>query len=96
MINIYYTMVYELGWVGGYEIIIILIVVLIFFGGKRIPEFARGLGKGIKDFKNATNESSLKNDIKDVTSEINNLKSSVKDLDPRNSFDSSKKTKLKK
>lgn len=38
---------------GGPEITIILIVVLLFFGGKRIPELAKGLGKGIKDFKDA-------------------------------------------
>ncbi len=36
---------------GGTEIIIILIVVLLLFGGKKIPELARGLGKGIREFK---------------------------------------------
>lgn len=46
---------------GTTEIILILIVVLIFFGGKRIPEFARGLGKGIREFKDAA--SGIKNEI---------------------------------
>lgn len=38
---------------GGPEIFIILAVVLLLFGGKKIPELMRGLGKGIKEFNNA-------------------------------------------
>ncbi len=38
---------------GGWEWLIILLFVLIFFGAKRLPEIARGLGKGIREFKNA-------------------------------------------
>ncbi len=38
---------------GGSEWIIIVIAVLILFGGKKIPEFMRGLGRGISEFKNA-------------------------------------------
>ena len=38
---------------GGMEWIIIIIAVLILFGGKKIPEFMRGLGKGMKEFKDA-------------------------------------------
>ncbi|WP_026135898.1 Sec-independent protein translocase subunit TatA/TatB [Nafulsella turpanensis] len=41
---------------GGYEILLILFVVLIFFGAKKIPELARGLGQGIREFKEATKE----------------------------------------
>jgi sec-independent protein translocase protein TatA len=44
-----------LGIFGTQEIIIILIVVLILFGGRKIPELMRGLGKGIKEFKDASN-----------------------------------------
>ncbi|WP_316840614.1 twin-arginine translocase TatA/TatE family subunit [Pedobacter gandavensis] len=36
---------------GGAEIAIILVIVLLLFGGKKIPELMRGLGKGIKEFK---------------------------------------------
>ena len=36
---------------GPWEIIIIFVVVLLLFGGKKLPEFARGLGEGIKEFK---------------------------------------------
>ncbi|MDB9990777.1 twin-arginine translocase TatA/TatE family subunit [Flavobacteriales bacterium] len=43
-----------LGIVGPPQIIIILIVVLLLFGGKKIPELMRGLGKGVKEFKEAT------------------------------------------
>jgi sec-independent protein translocase protein TatA len=60
-----------LGGLGGPEIILILAVLLIFFGAKKIPELAKGLGKGIKEFKNATNE--IKEEIED----------GVKDLDAK-------------
>ncbi|MCK5206533.1 MAG: twin-arginine translocase TatA/TatE family subunit [Cyclobacteriaceae bacterium] len=60
-----------LGGLGGWEILLILMVLLIFFGAKKIPELAKGLGKGIKEFKNATNE--IKEEIED----------GVKDLDPK-------------
>jgi sec-independent protein translocase protein TatA len=43
-----------LGTIGPPQIIIILIVVLLLFGGKKIPELMRGLGKGVKEFKDAT------------------------------------------
>lgn len=39
---------------GGGEILLILAVVLLLFGGKKLPELARGLGKGIRDFKDAS------------------------------------------
>jgi sec-independent protein translocase protein TatA len=43
---------------GGPEIIIILVVVLLLFGGKKIPELMRGLGKGMKEFKEGSKEDS--------------------------------------
>ena len=48
---------------GGWEIVLILAVVLILFGAKKLPELAKGLGTGIKEFKKAT---------RDVTDEISN------------------------
>jgi|GEM_PF-1136898 len=39
---------------GGGEIMIIMVVVLLLFGGKKLPELARGLGKGLRDFKDAS------------------------------------------
>ena len=40
-----------LGFLGGQEIVIILVIVLLLFGGRKIPELMRGLGKGVKEFK---------------------------------------------
>ncbi|HYE78639.1 MAG TPA: twin-arginine translocase TatA/TatE family subunit [bacterium] len=39
---------------GGTEVFLIIAVLLLFFGAKRIPELARGLGKGVREFKDAT------------------------------------------
>lgn len=41
--------------IGSGEILVILVVILILFGGKKLPEFARSLGKGIREFKQACN-----------------------------------------
>jgi sec-independent protein translocase protein TatA len=49
--------------IGGWEVILILAVVLILFGAKKLPDLAKGLGTGIKEFKKATRE---------VTDEIQN------------------------
>ena len=48
---------------SGTELIIVLVAVLVLFGAKKIPEFAKGLGKGINEFKKASRE---------VTDEIQN------------------------
>ena len=53
---------------GATEIIIILVIILILFGGKKLPELARGLGKGIKEFKKASNE------VTEVINKINDDK----------------------
>jgi sec-independent protein translocase protein TatA len=45
-----------MGSLGFPELIIIFLVLLLVFGAKRIPEIARGIGKGIREFKDATNE----------------------------------------
>ena len=44
----------QAGWFGPTEIIIILVIVLLFFGGRKIPELMKGLGKGVKEFKDAS------------------------------------------
>lgn len=43
-----------LGGLGSTEIILILAIVLLMFGGKKIPELLKGLGKGVKEFKDAS------------------------------------------
>ena len=44
------------GNIGGWEILIILFLILIFFGAKKIPDLAQGLGKGIKEFRKAAKD----------------------------------------
>lgn len=62
-----------IGGLGGWEILLIILVLLIFFGAKRIPELAKGLGKGIKEFKDATKE--IKDEIeKEDTRPVNHNK----------------------
>ena len=62
------------GWFGGWEIILILAVVLILFGAKKLPELAKGLGTGIKEFKKAT---------KEVTDEIQNAGTETPSTTPK-------------
>jgi sec-independent protein translocase protein TatA len=50
------NMLMFLGGLGGTELIIILFVILLLFGAKKIPELARGMGKGIREFKDASRE----------------------------------------
>ena len=44
------------GMLGGWEIVLILAVVLLLFGARKLPELAKGLGTGIKEFKKASRE----------------------------------------
>jgi sec-independent protein translocase protein TatA len=44
------------GVIGAQELIVILVVVVLMFGGTKIPELMKGLGKGIKEFKNASKD----------------------------------------
>ncbi|HBF88386.1 MAG TPA: hypothetical protein DDX39_07050 [Bacteroidales bacterium] len=77
--------------ISGSEILVIILVFLILFGSKRIPEVARGLGKGINEFKKATNEikkeiiseTESENPLKDIKNTVNN---SVKDIKIDNPF----------
>ncbi len=57
------TQGFILAFLGTPEIIIILVVVLLLFGGKKIPELMRGLGKGMKEFKDAKDGGSDSTDI---------------------------------
>jgi sec-independent protein translocase protein TatA len=59
------------GSLGGSELTIILVVVLLLFGGKKIPELMRGLGRGIREFNNARAniETEIKDGIRDAERE---------------------------
>ena len=54
-----------IGSFGGTELIIALVIILLLFGAKRIPELARGLGSGVKEFKAGTREGQLEEKQKD-------------------------------
>lgn len=47
---------FPLGIVGPWQVVLIVLVILLLFGGKKIPELMRGLGKGVKEFKNGMDE----------------------------------------
>lgn len=53
--------------IGGPEIIVILIIVLVLFGGKKIPELMKGLGKGVKEYKKAVND--VESEMKSISDE---------------------------
>ena len=55
-------------FIGTPEILVILLFVVIFFGSKKIPELAKGLGKAIREVKDASNE--IKKEIRDNTTSI--------------------------
>lgn len=52
--------IFLFGMPGGYEWIIIGVIILLLFGGRKLPELMKGLGKGIKEFKDASNEGETK------------------------------------
>ena len=80
-------------FIGGSEMIFILFIIVMFFGADKIPEIARGLGKGMRTLKDATND--IKNEVtksaneqkvidtqvtQDINKEINKVKEEIDDL----------------
>ncbi len=55
-------------FISGQEIFIVMIVVLLLFGANKIPEIAKGLGKGMREFRKATDD--IKKEINDQSREI--------------------------
>lgn len=56
-----------IGGLGIQEVLVIALVILLFFGGKKIPELMKGLGKGVRSFKEGMNE--VQKDLDDVNKE---------------------------
>ena len=54
-----------LGAIGPWQVVIVVVLVLLLFGGKKIPELMRGLGSGIKEFKDASKEDTDKKSTSD-------------------------------
>ncbi len=68
-----------MGMPGGFELFAIVAVVVLLFGGKKIPELAKGLGQGIKNFKSAVKEDEpvevTKNDTEKIEADTTNTTS---------------------
>lgn len=58
------ALIFEAGFIGGPQIILIILVLVLLFGARKIPELMKGVGKGIKEFKDATNDDDKKEDEK--------------------------------
>ena len=56
---------------GIWEVLVIFLVIIIFFGAKKIPELARGLGLGLREFKKAKQE--IKDEVENVTDEVEDI-----------------------
>ena len=65
--------------IGTGEILIVALVVLLLFGGKKIPELMRGLGKGVKSFKDGMND--VRKELDDISTDIENDVRKELDLD---------------
>ena len=76
---------------GAWEIIVILFVVLLLFGGKKLPELARSLGEGIREFKKASQEISKDLEIHDVSQPPASSKGSVEKKMPIEAKEENKK-----
>ena len=79
-------------FIGGPEIFVILLIVVMFFGADKLPEIARGLGKGMRQIKDATNDIKREinesaqehgldtNIVQDINKEVNDVKDNIDDL----------------
>ncbi|MEO6683763.1 MAG: twin-arginine translocase TatA/TatE family subunit [Ginsengibacter sp.] len=65
MLSNFFTTTFLFGMPGGTELLLILVVILLFFGGKKIPDLMRGIGKGVKEFKDAKESSN-----KEITTKV--------------------------
>ncbi len=65
-----------MGNIGTTEILLIVLVIVIFFGARKIPELAQGLGKGIREFRKAAKD--IQDDIETDTKKIDSTKSDPK------------------
>ena len=62
---------------GPWEIALVILVIIILFGGKKLPELARGLGLGLREFKKAKQE--IKDEVKNVADEVNDVEKDFKE-----------------
>ncbi len=67
-------------FISGAELLLVLFIFLLLFGSKKIPDFAKSLGKGLNEFKKATDEikREISENTKDVKNEVNDVKRDMK------------------
>ena len=70
-----------LGIIGGQEILIILVIVLVLFGGRKIPELMKGMGKGVRSFKEGMDEvkSEMEKPLEDAVKDAEKNDTDTKD-----------------
>ncbi len=66
---------------GGWEIVIIALLILLMFGAKKLPELARGLGQGIREFKGAVD--GVKNEIEEADKSLEEEKNQTSDTETK-------------
>ena len=66
-----------MGAIGWPEITLIILAIIILFGGKKLPELARGLGQGLKEFKKAKQE--FKDEVKSAAEEVEEVEKEIKE-----------------
>lgn len=66
-----------MGDIGGFEWLIIIMVILLFFGANKIPDLARGIGQGIKEFRKASDD--IRNEIERGKSDVAESTKTIKD-----------------
>ena len=73
----------NISFISGPEIFVILVVFLLLFGANKIPELAKGIGKGMREFKKATDEikEEINNNTGDIIDDINDVRKFRKKLD---------------
>ena len=71
-----------MGQLGFSEMLIIFVVALLVFGPKKLPELGKSLGKGIKEFRKATNElkSTWEDQVKDIQAPLNDVKKDMHEM----------------
>ena len=62
---------------GPWEILLVILAIILIFGGKKIPELARGLGQGLKEFKKAKQE--IKDEVKSAAEEVEDVEKEIKE-----------------
>ena len=70
-------MIESLLFISGQEIFVILIIILILFGANKIPEIAKGLGKGMREFRKATED--IKREMNDYSNDVSKDFKAIKD-----------------